>query len=101
MKRILHFKNPTLTKREYDFILNCFVEISEEYFDQAECDAWRPAQSLCRDARANYAGTAGRRLGLPDLGRRLYRHQQSRHFGRPARRGRQSGHGDVDQPERR
>ena len=36
MKRILHFKNPTLTKREYDFILNCFVEISEEDFDQAE-----------------------------------------------------------------
>ena len=36
MKRILHFKNPTLTKREYDFILNCFVEITEEDFDQAE-----------------------------------------------------------------
>ena len=35
MKRILHFKNPTLTKREYDFILNCFVEITEEDFDQA------------------------------------------------------------------
>ena len=35
MKRILHFKNPTLTKREYDFILNCFVEIVED-FDQAE-----------------------------------------------------------------
>ena len=36
MKRILHFKNPTLTKQEYDFILSCFVEISEEDFDQAE-----------------------------------------------------------------
>ena len=36
MKRILHFKNPTLTKREYGFILNCFVEITEEDFDQAE-----------------------------------------------------------------
>ena len=36
MKRILHFKNPTLTKQEYDFILNCFVEITEEDFDQAE-----------------------------------------------------------------
>lgn len=36
MKRILHFKNPSLKKREYDFILNCFVEITEEDFDQAE-----------------------------------------------------------------
>ena len=36
MKRILHFKNPTLTKREYDFILNCFVEVKEDDFDQAE-----------------------------------------------------------------
>ena len=36
MKRILHFKNPTLTKREYDFVLKCFVEITEEDFDQAE-----------------------------------------------------------------
>ena len=36
MKRILHFKNPTLTKQEYSFILNCFVEITEEDFDQAE-----------------------------------------------------------------
>jgi hypothetical protein len=36
MKRILHFKNPSLTKQEYDFILNCFVEITEEDFDQAE-----------------------------------------------------------------
>ena len=36
MKRILHFKNPTLTKQEYEFILNCFVEITEEDFDQAE-----------------------------------------------------------------
>ena len=36
MKRILHFKNPTLNKREYAFILNCFVEITEEDFDQAE-----------------------------------------------------------------
>ena len=36
MKRILHFKNPSLTKREYDFILSCFVEITEEDFDQAE-----------------------------------------------------------------
>ena len=36
MKRILHFKNPTLTKQEYEFILNCFVEISEEDFDQAK-----------------------------------------------------------------
>lgn len=36
MKRILHFKNPSLTKREYDFVLNCFVEITEEDFDQAE-----------------------------------------------------------------
>ena len=41
MKRILHFKNPTLTKREYDFILNCFVEITEEDFDQAE---WQEGQ---------------------------------------------------------
>ena len=36
MKRILHFKNPSLNKREYDFILNCFVEITKEDFDQAE-----------------------------------------------------------------
>ena len=36
MKRVLHFKNPSLNKREYDFILNCFVEITEEDFDQAE-----------------------------------------------------------------
>ena len=36
MKRILHFKNPTLNKQEYGFILNCFVEITEEDFDQAE-----------------------------------------------------------------
>ena len=36
MKRILHFKNPSLNKREYDFILNYFVEITEEDFDQAE-----------------------------------------------------------------
>ena len=36
MKRILHFKNPTLNKQEYEFILNCFVEITEEDFDQAE-----------------------------------------------------------------
>ena len=36
MKRILHFKNPSLNKREYDFVLNCFVEITEEDFDQAE-----------------------------------------------------------------
>ena len=36
MKRILHFKNPTLTKQEYEFILNCFVEITKEDFDQAE-----------------------------------------------------------------
>ena len=36
MKRILHFKNPSLNKREYDFILDCFVEITEEDFDQAE-----------------------------------------------------------------
>ena len=36
MKRILHFKNPTLTKQEYEFILNCFVEITEKDFDQAE-----------------------------------------------------------------
>ncbi len=35
MKRILHFKNTTLTKQEYEFILNCFVEIVED-FDQAE-----------------------------------------------------------------
>ena len=41
MKRILHFKNPTLTKQEYDFILNCFVEITEEDFDQAE---WQEGQ---------------------------------------------------------
>ena len=41
MKRILHFKNPSLTKREYDFILNCFVEITEEDFDQAE---WQEGQ---------------------------------------------------------
>lgn len=36
MKRILHFKNPSLNRREYEFILNCFVEITEEDFDQAE-----------------------------------------------------------------
>ena len=36
MKRILHFKNPSLTKQEYDFVLNCFVEITEEDFDQTE-----------------------------------------------------------------
>ena len=36
MKRILHFKNPTLTKQEYDFILNCFVEITGGDFDQAK-----------------------------------------------------------------
>ena len=36
MKRILHFKNPTLTKQEYAFIIKCFVEITEEDFDQAE-----------------------------------------------------------------
>ena len=41
MKRILHFKNPSLTKREYGFILNCFVEITEEDFDQAE---WQEGQ---------------------------------------------------------
>ena len=41
MKRILHFKNPSLTKREYEFILNCFVEITEEDFDQAE---WQEGQ---------------------------------------------------------
>lgn len=41
MKRILHFKNPSLTKQEYDFILNCFVEITEEDFDQAE---WQEGQ---------------------------------------------------------
>ena len=41
MKRILHFKNPSLTKREYDFILSCFVEITEEDFDQAE---WQEEQ---------------------------------------------------------
>ena len=41
MKRILHFKNPTLNKQEYDFILNCFVEITEEDFDQAE---WQEGQ---------------------------------------------------------
>ena len=41
MKRILHFKNPTLTKQEYDFILSCFVEITEEDFDQAE---WQEGQ---------------------------------------------------------
>ena len=43
--------------------------------------------------------STGRRLGLPDLGRRLYRHQQPCDFGRPARRGGQSGHRDADQPE--
>jgi uncharacterized Zn ribbon protein len=41
MKRILHFKNPSLTKQEYDFVLNCFVEITEEDFDQAE---WQEGQ---------------------------------------------------------
>ena len=41
MKRILHFKNPSLNKQEYDFILNCFVEITEEDFDQAE---WQEGQ---------------------------------------------------------
>ena len=41
MKRILHFKNPSLNKQEYEFILNCFVEISEKDFDQAE---WQEGQ---------------------------------------------------------
>jgi hypothetical protein len=36
MKRILHFKNPSLTKQEYEVILKTFVEITEEDFDQAE-----------------------------------------------------------------
>ena len=36
MKRVLHFKNPSLTKREYDFVLKTFVEITEEDFDQTE-----------------------------------------------------------------
>ena len=36
MKRILHFKNPSLNKREYEITLNCFVEITEEDFDKAE-----------------------------------------------------------------
>ena len=36
MKRILHFKNPSLTKQEYDFILKTFVEVSSEDFDEAE-----------------------------------------------------------------
>lgn len=41
MKRILHFKNPSLTKREYDFIRNCLVEVTEEDFDQTE---WQEEQ---------------------------------------------------------
>ena len=41
MKRILHFKNPSLTKQEYDFVLNCFVEVSSEDFDEAE---WQEGQ---------------------------------------------------------
>ena len=41
MKRILHFKNPSLNKQEYDFILNCFVEVKEKDFDQAE---WQEGQ---------------------------------------------------------
>lgn len=41
MKRILHFKNPSLNKKEYEFVLNCFVEITEEDFDQAE---WQEEQ---------------------------------------------------------
>ena len=41
MKRILHFKNPSLNKREYETTLNCFVEITEEDFDQAE---WQEGQ---------------------------------------------------------
>ena len=41
MKRILHFKNPSLNKREYEIILNSFVEITEEDFDQAE---WQEEQ---------------------------------------------------------
>ena len=36
MKRILHFKNPSLNKQEYEGILKTFVEITEEDFDQAE-----------------------------------------------------------------
>ena len=36
MKRILHFKNPSLTKREYKFIRNCLVEVTEGDFDQTE-----------------------------------------------------------------
>ena len=36
MKRILHFKNPSLTKQEYEVILKTFVEVSSEDFDQAE-----------------------------------------------------------------
>ena len=41
MKRILHFKNPSLNKREYELTLKCFVEITEEDFDQAE---WQEEQ---------------------------------------------------------
>ena len=36
MKRILHFKNPVLIKREYEVILKTFVEVSSEDFDEAE-----------------------------------------------------------------
>jgi hypothetical protein len=36
MKRILHFKNPSLTKQEYEVILKTFVEVSSEDFDEAE-----------------------------------------------------------------
>ena len=36
MKRILHFKNPTLNKQEYEVILKTFVEVSSEDFDEAE-----------------------------------------------------------------
>ena len=41
MKRILHFKNPSLNRREYEFVLESFVEITEEDFDQAE---WQEEQ---------------------------------------------------------
>lgn len=35
MKRILHFKNPSLTEQEYEMILKTFVEVSSEDFDEA------------------------------------------------------------------
>ena len=41
MKRILHFKNPTLIEQEYEVILKTFVEVSSEDFDEAEWQVGR------------------------------------------------------------